>query len=155
MPKGIYKRIRPDNWIEDSKNRKQEYDRKRRSKPELKILQNKRHVEWVKRNKEIINRKRREWRSKPENKLKYKIFLLKNKYGLSYEEYQRKIYIQKGNCPICNLPLINGVVDHNHITNKVRDILCTNCNLQLGLIEKKPYLVNSMIEYLKKWEIIN
>jgi hypothetical protein len=141
-----YDRARQKNT--DIIKRRKEYLNKKYSDPEYRILQNKKHQESNMRNKEKINQKRREYRKTVD----YKRYVLKKKYNLSYEEYQKKINEQGGKCPICNEILITMTTDHNHTTGKVRGILCTSCNLQLGWIEKKPYLIKPMIEYLKKWE---
>ncbi len=35
---------------------------------------------------------------------------------------------QKGICPICQRPIQSPVLDHDHATGAVREVLCRNCN---------------------------
>ena len=64
---------------------------------------------------------------------------LYRKYKMSPRQYEKLFEKQKGCCAICgrhqsefNYPLC---VDHNHITGKVRGLLCKKCNINLGIIE--------------------
>ena len=78
--------------------------------------------------------------------------VLKKRYGLSYEKYQEMIKNQNNQCAICHkhqseLKQIL-CVDHDHNTNKVRELLCNECNVALAAFENfdnRPFL-----EYLKK-----
>jgi hypothetical protein len=42
----------------------------------------------------------------------------------------KKILSQNGLCAICNINLDNTTpcLDHSHVTGKIRDVLCLNCN---------------------------
>lgn len=64
---------------------------------------------------------------------------LRHMYGLELEDYDRMLSAQNGLCAICEGLPAEGkrlVVDHCHDTNKVRGLLCANCNLSLGRFEK-------------------
>lgn len=39
-------------------------------------------------------------------------------------------------------------VDHDHATNRVRGILCSNCNRGIGLLGDSPEIINKAIDYL-------
>lgn len=61
------------------------------------------------------------------------------KYRISLRQYEKLFERQKGCCAICrkhqsefNYPLC---IDHNHITGKVRGLLCKKCNTNLGIVE--------------------
>lgn len=86
----------------------------------------------------------------------------KRTYGLSDEEY-RELFIQHDHrCAICgeegfrmNSRQKNTLcVDHCHKTNKVRGLLCNNCNRALGLLQDDKQRLQSAIEYLEGSETI-
>jgi hypothetical protein len=56
---------------------------------------------------------------------------LKRKYGLTLEKFDALLASQGGVCPICGRPDPDNV-DHDHVTGKVRGILCWNCNVAIG-----------------------
>ena len=80
------------------------------------------------------------------------------KYGLSVEDYIRLLEQQHGVCAICSQPepqIVNEkrrnlVVDHNHQTGKVRGLLCTTCNVGLGMMQEDPVRLHSMIRYTEQ-----
>lgn len=65
---------------------------------------------------------------------------------------------QKGLCAICNKPetktharskeVMPLSVDHCHATNRVRGLLCSQCNLMLGLAEDDIAKLQQAIGYL-------
>ena len=57
------------------------------------------------------------------------------RYGLTIEEYDNMLSSQGGVCAICRKACASGrrlSVDHCHITNKIRGLLCDPCNRGLG-----------------------
>lgn len=76
---------------------------------------------------------------------------LKRKYHLTVEQYQKILAAQNAVCAICLMPA-NGrrlAVDHDHSSGVVRGILCHNCNLLLGQLEKlkgKPSRLRAYLE---------
>lgn len=62
---------------------------------------------------------------------------------------------QRGLCAICGKPPSitrthwTLVVDHDHVTGKVRGLLCRKCNADLGIFEKMSNLPSVSV-YLKK-----
>ena len=78
------------------------------------------------------------------------------KYGISLTDYNIMFQKQIGYCAICGKcqsklkkPLY---VDHNHLTGKVRGLLCGKCNSALGYLDVDNshtlFLINA-INYLK------
>lgn len=85
-----------------------------------------------------------------------RIYHIKRHYGLTEPEYVSMLERQGGLCVICGLPPHDGrflVVDHDHDSGAVRDLLCLPCNSRLGVIEKTPDLIVKMIEYLEAWDL--
>ena len=92
---------------------------------------------------------------------KYKNSIKKSvvsKYGLTVEEYNSMVESVGGLCEICRQPetrTFNGKVralsiEHCHLTNKVRGIVCDNCNTALARTQESIQILESMIEYLKR-----
>jgi hypothetical protein len=81
--------------------------------------------------------------------------LLKKKYGLTLSDYKRMHEAQGGACAICRRqrPAENRRhlhVDHCHKTGKVRGLLCSRCNLLLGVLEAAGGWVARAHAYLKQ-----
>jgi len=78
-----------------------------------------------------------------------------SKYGLLLSDFYSMLESQNNSCAICGTKFIkksDAKLDHDHITNKHRELLCNGCNTSLGLMkENKEYLL-SMVRYIKKWE---
>lgn len=75
------------------------------------------------------------------------------RYSLTSEEFQSLWEKQNGLCAICetSLELKRGkyAVDHDHLTNKVRGILCAPCNFGLGGLKDSPQLLLKALHYLE------
>lgn len=59
---------------------------------------------------------------------------------------------QGGGCAICHRGPSKGTarlyVDHDHDTDKVRGLLCQQCNSALGLLQDDPTIVYNAYTYL-------
>lgn len=66
------------------------------------------------------------------------------------EQFQK----QNGICPICLRPLksIRESFDHNHRTNKCRELVHRGCNVLIGFAENHPGILNRVKEYLQRHE---
>ena len=84
---------------------------------------------------------------------------LKRTYGISLEDYKRMWNEQQGSCAICGRSetrLQNGKakalsVDHNHITGKIRRLLCYRCNVGLGLFNESEDILIKASAYLREY----
>jgi Recombination endonuclease VII len=71
------------------------------------------------------------------------------RYGLTLKDY-RAIVAQQGNaCAICRRSDRPLVVDHCHVTKKVRRLLCNKCNVGLGCFKDDPRLLRAAAAYLE------
>ncbi len=102
--------------------------------------------------------KQKEWRSRGEskelNRVRYRKRLLRERYGMTISDYKQMLNSQRGRCLICNaLPdSRNGYlsVDHDHITGKVRGLLCSRCNLSIGKMDDSPALLRRAARYIEE-----
>jgi len=79
---------------------------------------------------------------------------LKRKYNISNEIYQKLLNKQEGLCAICR-GNNNGkilVVDHDHSSGKARGLLCTKCNVIVGILEVDKFATTKALDYLLKWQ---
>lgn len=100
-----------------------------------------RQREWAKANREKVNGYRR--------KQHYR-----TKYGLTEEGRNAMIAAQNFKCKTCAADSPGNkrgwVVDHCHASNKVRGILCHDCNLALGHVKDDVVILESLIKYLRE-----
>ena len=66
------------------------------------------------------------------------------RYRLPWGEYQEMITAQHGLCAICREAMIRPKVDHDHVTGKVRGLLCHRCNLRLSGIEDAQFMEKAL-----------
>lgn len=91
------------------------------------------------------------------------------KYRLTLEQYNEMRISQNYRCAICkrhedeladnnrgrprkdgtpNKPAAKLVVDHDHVTNVVRGLLCAACNVALGFFADHPGALENAVRYL-------
>jgi len=87
-------------------------------------------------------------------------YYLKNKYGLSVDDYTRLRERQAFMCAICSISESDLVmnparrdrrlqVDHCHRTGTVRGLLCGDCNRGLGQFKDNPELLEAAAAFLR------
>lgn len=72
-------------------------------------------------------------------------------YGLTAEDYDALLERQNGVCAICFKPPKGKSrlsVDHDHVTGRVRGLLCGPCNCSIGLLNEDADVFQSAINYL-------
>ena len=86
--------------------------------------------------------------------------MLKNRYGITSDEYVNLLKKQNYCCKICRrhvsknniLPDKSGTkrfsIDHCHRTGNIRGLLCGNCNRAIGLMNDDPELLQQAMRYL-------
>lgn len=104
-------------------------------------------------NKERLRGFQREWSQT--NKVYWRERMLRNKYGLTEAEYDDISNNQGGVCKICGGKNNSTgtekrlVVDHDHLSGKVRGLLCDRCNQGIGLLQESETVLVSAIDYLR------
>lgn len=93
----------------------------------------------------------REWRSNNPERYSYnrKRHLL-TQYNLTPEEFTYMVLEQGGVCGICGLVPSALYVDHDHLTGKVRGLLCQKCNSGLGFLGDSLDGLGKAISYLQR-----
>lgn len=79
-------------------------------------------------------------------------------FGISIEQYKTLKELQNNKCAICKNnetvvckgKLRELSIDHNHMTGKVRGLLCYACNVSLGLLKENTQTLKQMILYILK-----
>lgn len=75
-------------------------------------------------------------------------------YGISLAEYEELLKQQNNVCKICKQECKSGrklSVDHSHTTEKVRGLLCLNCNRAIGNFNDDVVLLQKAIKYLNDY----
>ena len=135
-----------DKWLKENnpeyrrkqlENTKRWYEENPNAYAALKV---KNHEKWEKR------------KADPNHKRKRRDAMLRKKYGIGADGYDRILEQQGGGCAICGrrpgaTPLH---VDHDHDTGEVRGILCHQCNWYLGTIDANPEIIGRIIRYRSK-----
>ena len=92
------------------------------------------------------------------NKIGYQIisrgYILNHRYGITLDKYDSLLNDQKGCCAICNVKQVDKSyhfhVDHCHTTKIVRGLLCSPCNVFLGVIKDDIEALKRAIVYLER-----
>lgn len=80
-------------------------------------------------------------------KKKRRDYDLKKRYNISLNDYDYYYHIQNGRCAICSREA-KLVVDHNHKTGAVRELLCNNCNMMIGHAKENMYILQEAVNYI-------
>lgn len=94
----------------------------------------------------------RKWRK--DNPTNAKNSELKSQYGITLDQYDEMFTKQNGCCALCDRHQSQFVrklaVDHDHVTGKIRKLLCSKCNTDLALVENKMNFIERAVVYLKE-----
>lgn len=75
---------------------------------------------------------------------------LHRRLGLTKTAYQSILESQGGGCKICgSVPDARLAVDHCHETGNFRGLLCSHCNVALGLFGDNPERLRRAAKYLE------
>lgn len=103
---------------------------------------------------EMVKKQKAAWRKNNPTEAKLAAFKrhLRNTYNISYSDFENMLHAQGGVCAICKTnpePNRRLSVDHNHLTGKVRALLCGLCNYGLGAFKDDTLRLSKAIEYLE------
>jgi hypothetical protein len=109
--------------------------------------------------KDCKNAAARQWRKdNPENVERHLVRMRERtkerRYGITQEQFNQMILDQNSKCKICSNDFKNSKdthIDHCHNTNKVRGLLCNNCNLALGQFNDNTDNMDNAIRYLQNY----
>ncbi len=103
---------------------------------------------YYKDNKEKVLEYHRRYREAHRAKLREKELL--RRYGVDYDKREQFFISQGGKCAICGKK-VKLVVDHKHDgTKNIRGLLCSRCNVGLGMFGDNSVTLQSAIRYLKE-----
>ena len=112
-------------------------DEKRRHTPARKIM---------------LRKAYKKWEQSMKGQKYIRASVLKRRFGLTLEDYDKMFEVQSGCCAICNVHQskldLRLAVDHDHETGKIRGLVCRDCNFFLGHLEKNYSLLSRALEYL-------
>ena len=92
------------------------------------------------------------------NPLAAKASDIRKMFGIEFAEYRAMHDEQEGRCAICGQPetatrkgkLKFLAVDHCHVSNRIRQLLCAACNMAIGLMQDDPARLRSAADYLAR-----
>ena len=81
-------------------------------------------------------------------------YMREKAYGVTPQEYAEMLLAQHGICAICGHPeKVKALsVDHDHLTGRVRGLLCSRCNRALGGFRDDPGILQAALAYLVEGE---
>lgn len=99
-------------------------------------------------------------KGKPSKEDRVRAHHLRLKYGMTLEDFEGYWFAQAGRCFICRCHMRRPekkqgqdldvvAVDHDHVTGKVRGLLCNKCNKGLGFFNDDPELMKKALAYLE------
>jgi len=94
----------------------------------------------------------------PEQKAKRVATIKARKYGMTLEEMQEYVNGHDDNCDVCGQPDLthrkatwtnNLTFDHDHVSGRMRGMLCSTCNVALGQTGDDPERLRKLADYLE------
>ena len=123
-------------WKAKNKEKLKQYQKEWRANNKEKLKEY--HKKYLENNREELNQYRNKY-NKTENGKKYQRIQTWKSRGVISDNWEDTYenYINCKNCEICNIELDTGnkrngrVLDHDHITGNIRNIICRCCNNKL------------------------
>lgn len=85
---------------------------------------------------------------------------LRQAYGVGVDYFNTKLLEQGGVCAGCKRNVktvwrgkeVRMALDHDHLTDSPRGVLCIKCNRALGLLEEKKETFFNLVDYIDKYK---
>ena len=120
----------------------------RESNPDKRKEQKRRHYE---KHKDKIDQRAKDWYEN--NKERHVHNALLRKYGVTLDQYNLLRAQQDFRCAVCNDHEADVgkkmFVDHDHVTGKIRKLLCTKCNVGIGMLRDSPDIMERAAKYIR------
>jgi uncharacterized CHY-type Zn-finger protein len=82
---------------------------------------------------------------------KVRLSHLRRVYGITAEQYETMVLVQENACALCHVAFTKTpLVDHDHITGRIRGLLCAGCNNILGLARDSAERLRAAADYLER-----
>lgn len=103
----------------------------------------------------------KKWRASEKGKISMALgsqkFNCLRRHGITLEQRHEMYIKQKGLCGICNQFMDENscFIDHDHKTDKNRELLCRHCNSGLGFFKDNQIYLQKAIDYLDRHSCYN
>ena len=159
-------KMRTRKYALENSDQTKEYKKQHYENNKKQIIE--RAAKWTENNKEKVAVSRKKYKMNNRDKLnkqgkEYYIKIAKNRrikksYGIDKNQVENMLLMQNNKCAICmknfgDLYINRFHIDHNHKNNKVRGLLCSNCNLGIGFFKEDKEFLSKAIEYLNLYNI--
>ena len=74
--------------------------------------------------------------------------VMRRKFKITDEEFEKMM--EPDMCPTCGRFMEKKCIDHCHKTEKIRGVICNNCNTALGLLDDNKETLSNLIQYLER-----
>lgn len=101
---------------------------------------------WYPKNATKQKKSSKDWKLK--NRARIFVNAQKNN-NISIKDVQETLDKSNGKCEICGEK--ENAIDHCHLTMKIRGLLCTRCNLAIGMFDDNIDIFKKAILYLQKY----
>jgi hypothetical protein len=83
-----------------------------------------------------------------------------HRYGMTLEEMMAYVEAHDENCDVCGKPDTTHrkatwtrklTFDHDHLSGKLRGMLCSRCNIAIGSAEDDPEVLRALADYIERF----
>jgi Recombination endonuclease VII len=123
-----------------------------RKKAKTRYNESEKGIEKIKRynGSEVSKEKRKRYRKSEKGKQQKLLSL----YGISLADWNRMFESQGGLCAIRGCGARIESTDHDHVTGKVRELLCHGCNMSRGLLREDARIMRGLADYAERHNAI-